>query len=56
MARRVIIILIALALAVAGTWVILSWVDTAEERELADVERVEVLVATRNIEQGTRAA
>jgi pilus assembly protein CpaB len=56
MVRRVIIILVALALAVAGTWVILSWVDRAEERELADVQRVEVLVATRTIESGTRAA
>ena len=56
MARRAIIILVALALAVAGTWVILSWVDSAEERELADVERVEVLVAARDIAKGTRAA
>lgn len=56
MARRALIILIALALAVAGTWVILRWVDTAEERELADVERVEVLVASRPIAEGTRAA
>jgi pilus assembly protein CpaB len=55
MARRALIILIALALAVAGTWVILTWVNSATERELADVEVVEVLVAAQPIAEGTRA-
>ena len=57
MARRALIILIALALAVAGTWIILTWVNSAEDRaiEEAGVEVVEALVATQRIAQGTRA-
>lgn len=57
MARRALIILIALALAVAGTWVIINWVDSAEERAIdeAGVDVVTALVATDRIDQGTPA-
>ncbi len=55
MARRALIILIALALAVAGTWIILSWVNSATDRALEDVELVEVLVAQAPIPKGTPA-
>lgn len=55
MARRALIIVIALALAVAGTWIILTWVDSATERALEPVELVEVLVAINPIPEGTPA-
>lgn len=55
MARRALIILIALALAVAGTWIILTWVNSATDRALEDVALVEVLVAAQPIREGTQA-
>lgn len=55
MARRALIILIALALAVAGTWIILTWVNSAVDRELEPVALVEVLVSTEAIRAGTPA-
>lgn len=55
MRRRVIAGVIAVALAAAGTAVLVMYVRNAEERALAGQEAVEVLVVTEAIEKGTPA-
>lgn len=55
MNRRLIGILISLALGVIGTFVIISYVRGAESRALEGEETVQVLVVDRFIEQGTAA-
>ncbi len=53
MVRRALLIIIAVALAAAGTLLLMRWVDGAVDRETAGVELVEALVATEPIPEGT---
>lgn len=56
MNRRVIGVLVSLALAAVGTWVIVSYVQGADDRALEGQETVEVLVVDQPIAKGTAAA
>lgn len=56
MKRRILSALLAVALAVAGTAVLVSYVRSAEQRALAGEQVVEVLVADGTIPAGTDAA
>ena len=54
MKRRLIGVIVAVALAAGGTFVILSYVNSAEERAVAGEETVEVLVVAEPVNRGTR--
>jgi pilus assembly protein CpaB len=56
MKRRILAILVALALALLGCLAVVAYVGAADERALADREAVWVLVATQRIPAGTTAA
>ncbi len=56
MNRRVIGVLVSLALAAIGTWVIVSYVQGADDRALEGQETVEVLVVDQPIARGTPAS
>lgn len=53
MKRRVVAALSALVLAAVGGLLLLSYVGAADERAMADLEPVPVLVATKTIPEGT---
>lgn len=53
MARRVLALLFALVLALLGTAAVLLYVQRADDRALADVTAVEVLVAKERVSAGT---
>ena len=55
MNRRIVGVLVAVVLAAVGTFVLVNYVRTAEERALEGQETVEVLVVRDRIEQGTPA-
>ena len=55
MNRRIIGVLVAVVLAAVGTFVLVNYVQTAEERALEGQETVEVLVVRDRIEEGTPA-
>lgn len=55
MARRVIAAVAALILAGVGIVLVLAYASNADERAMADMETVDVLVATGPIAEGTRA-
>ncbi len=55
MKRRVLGALLALVLAAGGTFVVLSYVNSAEERAVAGEQTVEVLVVVEPVARGTRA-
>jgi pilus assembly protein CpaB len=54
--RRLLAAVAALLLLVVGTLVLVAWVNGAENRALAGVQTVEVLVADQAIPEGTPAA
>jgi pilus assembly protein CpaB len=54
--RRLLAAVAALVLLVVGTLVLVAWVNGAENRALAGVQTVEVLVADQVIPEGTPAA
>ena len=56
MNRRLLGIAAAVALAAVGTYVLVIWVQSAEDRALAGEETVEVLVVREDIAQGTNAS
>lgn len=55
MNKRVIGVLVSLALAAIGTWVIVNYVQGADDRALEDQETVEILVVDQPIAKGTPA-
>lgn len=55
MKRRIVGVLTAIALAGAGTFVLVAYVGAAEDRALAGERTVDVLVAAKPIEKGTPA-
>lgn len=56
MNRRVLGLLASLALAIVGTFLVLSYVSDADERAAAGEERVSLLVVTQLVEAGEAAA
>lgn len=56
MRRRLLAVLVALALAVLGSLAVVAYVRAADERALAGREAVSVLVATKRIPAGTTVA
>ncbi|MBI2170022.1 MAG: Flp pilus assembly protein CpaB [Actinobacteria bacterium] len=55
MKRRIVGVATAIAMAAAGTFVIVAYVGSAEDRALAGQRTVDVLVAAKPIEKGTAA-
>lgn len=56
MSRKVIGVFVSLALAALGAFLVISYVNKAEERAIADAEAVEVLVVSDSIAAGERVA
>lgn len=56
MSKRIIGVIVALVLAGAGTFVLVAWVQSAEDRALAGQETVDVLVVAEPITKGTAAS
>jgi pilus assembly protein CpaB len=56
MTRRIIGVLLAIILAIAGTGLVFLWINTAEERVAASQEAVQVVLANERIPAGTSGA